>query len=169
MKKFLGSVTFLVLCASTAFADISFTVVGKIVDIQPVFTRVNQQVPQQQCHNENRVISHGGSGANTAAGAVIGGVIGNQFGGGDGKTAMTILGAILGADTANRNAGQKRVEQVTVCDTVYVNQSGNVVNEYDIIYEVNGQYITSRVNSAQGERARVGRSQSFRVTYQPVN
>ena len=163
--NFLTIATMLAL-STPAFAD---SVNG---NVQDHYKTVIDQAPYivEICKDVN--VSNG-PGPNDTGGAIlgglIGGVLGNQFGKGDGKTAMTILGAILGADTANRNAGQKRVEQVTVCDTVYVNQSGNVVNEYDIIYEVNGQYITSRVNSAQGERARVGRSQSFRVTYQPVN
>ena len=33
------------------------------------------------------------------AGAIIGGVIGNQFGKGKGNDAATVLGAIIGADT----------------------------------------------------------------------
>lgn len=37
------------------------------------------------------------------AGAIIGGIIGNQFGSGNGKDAMTVLGAIAGADAATRN------------------------------------------------------------------
>ena len=39
----------------------------------------------------------------TLFGALIGGAIGNQFGGGKGKDAATILGAIVGADVANKN------------------------------------------------------------------
>ena len=42
------------------------------------------------------------------AGAIIGGVIGNQFGEGKGKDAMTILGAIAGADAANKK-GNKQI------------------------------------------------------------
>ena len=37
------------------------------------------------------------------AGALLGGLIGNQFGEGKGKDAMTVLGAIAGADAASRN------------------------------------------------------------------
>ena len=39
----------------------------------------------------------------TLFGALIGGAIGNQFGGGKGKDAATVLGAIVGADIANKN------------------------------------------------------------------
>ena len=39
------------------------------------------------------------------AGGALGGVIGNQLGGGDGRTAMTVLGAGAGAYTGSRAAG----------------------------------------------------------------
>ena len=42
-----------------------------------------------------------GSATNEIIGAIFGGVIGNQFGGGDGKDAMTLAGIILGASLAH--------------------------------------------------------------------
>lgn len=166
MKKFLASVAVVLASSSMVFADATYDVKGKIVDIQPIYTKVSQQVPTEQCHVEDRYVG-GGSTADTAAGAIIGGAIGNQFGNGEGKAAMTVLGAILGANAANRNAG--RVERVTVCDTVYAEQASTVINEYDITYDVDGVYIITRVNSAQGERARIGQRQMFRVTYHALN
>lgn len=41
------------------------------------------------------------------AGAVIGGVIGNQFGGGDGKKLLTLGGALAGGSVANRLADRR--------------------------------------------------------------
>ena len=41
-------------------------------------------------------------GIGTVAGGVVGGVLGNQVGGGNGKTAMTVLGAAGGAYAGNR-------------------------------------------------------------------
>jgi len=50
------------------------------------------------------------SGWKTFGGALIGGVIGNQFGGGSGRDAATILGAVLGGSIANnRNNQPKKV------------------------------------------------------------
>ncbi|ALM85584.1 glycine zipper 2TM domain-containing protein [Bordetella sp. N] len=48
----------------------------------------------------------------TVAGGVVGGVVGNQFGGGGGKTALTVLGAVGGALAGReieRNINQKTV------------------------------------------------------------
>ena len=55
-------------------------------------------------------------------GAIIGGILGNQVGGGKGKDAATILGAILGADFANKKGGQQKIvgyKQVEQCEVTY--------------------------------------------------
>lgn len=54
-----------------------------------------------------------GSGLGAVAGAVLGGVLGNQVGGGDGKTAATVLG-VFGGSIAG-NAVEKQMKK----DTVY--------------------------------------------------
>jgi uncharacterized protein YcfJ len=56
-------------------------------------------------------------------GAIIGGAIGNQFGAGSGKDAMTVLGAIAGADVAGRQMdrgsnGVVGYRQQEVCNNV---------------------------------------------------
>jgi|GEM_PF-414704 len=51
-------------------------------------------------------------GIGTVAGGLIGGVLGNQVGGGNGKTAMTVLGAAGGAYAGN--AVEKNMKKVTV-------------------------------------------------------
>jgi outer membrane lipoprotein SlyB len=47
-----------------------------------------------------------GSGVGAAGGAVVGGLLGNQVGGGRGKDAMTVVGAIGGAVAGNQIEGQ---------------------------------------------------------------
>ena len=51
-------------------------------------------------------------GIGTVAGGVLGGVLGNQVGGGNGKTAMTVLGAAGGAYAGN--TVEKNMKKVTV-------------------------------------------------------
>ncbi len=58
-----------------------------------------------------------GSGGGAVAGGIVGGALGHQFGGGSGKTAMTILGAAGGAYAGNeieKNAKSKIVYRITV-------------------------------------------------------
>jgi outer membrane lipoprotein SlyB len=49
-----------------------------------------------------------GSGVGAAGGAVVGGLLGNQIGGGHGKEAMTVVGAIGGAVVGNQIEGKVR-------------------------------------------------------------
>lgn len=51
-------------------------------------------------------------GLGTVAGGVVGGLLGNQMGGGNGKTAMTVLGVAGGALAGN--AIEKNIKKVTV-------------------------------------------------------
>ena len=53
-------------------------------------------------------------GLGTVAGGVVGGLLGNQMGGGNGKTAMTVLGVAGGAFAGNQI--EKNMKKVTVYD-----------------------------------------------------
>ncbi|HET7300324.1 MAG TPA: glycine zipper 2TM domain-containing protein, partial [Oleiagrimonas sp.] len=67
---------------------------------------VNKQVcktvnhPRQECHNEavtvHKPVKDEHQIAGTAIGAVVGGALGNQIGGGDGKKLATVAGAVAG-------------------------------------------------------------------------
>jgi outer membrane lipoprotein SlyB len=71
--------------------------------------------PAPVCQNcgvvaSTRAINTGGdgSGLGAAGGAVVGGLLGNQVGGGHGKQAMTVVGAIGGAFAGNQIEKQAR-------------------------------------------------------------
>jgi uncharacterized protein YcfJ len=67
------------------------TIRATVTDVQPMYEHHYVDYVTQVCgtyYKEDHSLE----------GAIIGGVIGNQFGEGDGKTAMTVLGAIIGAD-----------------------------------------------------------------------
>ena len=80
---------------------------AKVVDVQPLTTRVRVSTPQRECWDETRyderamVRRSGGMAAQVAGstllGAVIGAVIGNQIGHGHGRKAATAGGAVIGA------------------------------------------------------------------------
>ena len=65
-----------------------------------------------------------GSGLGVAGGAVAGGLLGHQVGGGNGKTAMTVLGAVGGAFAGNEI--EKRVRATTVYDVKVRMEDGSV-------------------------------------------
>lgn len=68
----------------------------------------------QHCwYEDNPNYTPQGETTNRITGAIVGGAIGNQFGKGDGKTAMTAVGALVGAAVAHES------EQIRRCETRY--------------------------------------------------
>jgi outer membrane lipoprotein SlyB len=65
-------------------------------------------------------------GLGTVAGGVVGGLLGNQVGGGNGKTAMTVLGAAGGAFAGNQI--EKNMNKVTVYEIRVRMDDGSVRN-----------------------------------------
>lgn len=57
--------------------------------------------------SKEELIEDKNSGWKTFGGALVGGVIGNQFGGGSGRDIATILGAVVGGSVANNNSQAK--------------------------------------------------------------
>ena len=74
------------------------------------------------------------NGAATVAGAVVGGVVGNQFGHGGGRAAATILGAIGGAAIGN-NLSRNTAPSYSYTGPVYrvtVQTDSGVYRSYDV-------------------------------------
>lgn len=65
-----------------------------------------------------------GSGLGVAGGAVAGGLLGHQVGGGNGKTAMTVIGAVGGAFAGNEI--EKRARATTVYDVTVRMEDGTL-------------------------------------------
>ena len=82
------------------------------------YKNVIQQTPYRVEVCQDRVQHSGdGSATNELVGALFGGAIGNSFGKGDGKDAMTLFGAIMGASLAHDDELAKGpTRTVTVCD-----------------------------------------------------
>ena len=82
------------------------------------YKNVIQQTPYRVEVCQDRVQHSGdGSATNELVGALFGGAIGNSFGKGDGKDAMTLFGALMGASLAHDDQIAKGpTRTVTVCD-----------------------------------------------------
>ena len=79
----------------------------------------------------------------TIFGAIIGGAIGNQFGGGKGKDAATILGAIVGADVANKNSNKPgSVQRQCQIETRYEERRREVYSHSTVTFSTEGKKYT---------------------------
>jgi uncharacterized protein YcfJ len=117
--------------ATSAQADTKY-VRATVIGVEPLYETVEVSVPVRECYSV-KVPGSRPSTADVAAGAIIGGVIGNQFGGGSGKDAMTTLGMILGADVANKQGGTRTEQQ---CVTNYTTSYEEEITGYLVTYKV---------------------------------
>ncbi|MBL0689607.1 MAG: glycine zipper 2TM domain-containing protein, partial [Pseudoalteromonas sp.] len=88
----------------------------------PTFAKYerNKAVPVQQVLfgkvksvrtiTEQQLVQDKSNGWKTFGGALLGGVIGNQFGGGSGRTVATILGSVIGGNVAHNQQQTQRYE-----------------------------------------------------------
>ena len=93
------------LCTALIISSPSFAAYerNKAVPVQQVLFGNVQSVRNI---TEQELVQDKNSGWKTFGGALLGGVIGNQFGGGSDRTAATILGSVIGGSVAhNRQQG----------------------------------------------------------------
>ncbi len=98
--------------------------------------------------DENKILG-------TVAGAVVGGVLGHQVGGGRGKDLATVAGAVGGAYAGRKIQGsqQQKKAQPKVekrCETV-TDTSEKLVG-YDVKYSLDGKEGTVRMHRKPGDR-----------------
>jgi len=123
MKIILKSVVVIpfFIASQLAFAG-SFVDSATVTSVEKVYKQYMVEEPYQDCYIKETLQQSGdGSATNEIMGAILGGAIGNQFGEGDGKDAMTLAGIFLGASIANdaekaNSTGQVVVSQ-EVCET----------------------------------------------------
>ncbi|WDE13090.1 glycine zipper 2TM domain-containing protein [Thalassomonas haliotis] len=84
--------------------------------------------------SEQELIQDQNHGWKVFGGALIGGVIGNQFGSGSGRTAATILGALLGGSVAGENNPEYTSRTLALVELMIRTEDNKeymVVQDYD--------------------------------------
>jgi uncharacterized protein YcfJ len=148
------------LVGSSALAD-TIVVQGEVVSTNPVRSYITESVPQQVCQNVQVTQQYRQD--NQVAGAVIGAIIGNQFGSGSGKDAMTVLGAIVGADQGRKNSHVRTETTNHVeCYVEWVTVQTHHRHGFETVIYDGSQYFTFHTN----ERFRYGDYVSFHVQIQ---
>ena len=138
MKKLIALFTIAVSTATMAATPIDR---GVVTD---TYKTVIKQIPYRVEVCQDRVQPAGdGSATNELVGALFGGAIGNQFGNGDGKDAMTLFGALMGASLAHDEelANNPGTRTVTVCDvqTRYEESVSKVYSHSTLSFRANGK------------------------------
>ncbi|MGI9220076.1 MAG: glycine zipper 2TM domain-containing protein [Woeseiaceae bacterium] len=139
---------------------------AKVVSVTPIVRYVTVKTPVKECWEDveyytvnNRPPNEG---IRTLTGALLGGVIGHQFGGGSGNDAATAAGVVIGATVGNQSAYRKGnygpvqySRPVTRCETQYRKQQEKRIDGYDVVYRYHGQKYLTRMPNQPGKKIRI--------------
>jgi uncharacterized protein YcfJ len=130
----------------------------------PVYREVRVREPREVCREEpvtERTVYRGHSDPGAVLfGAMVGGVIGHQFGGGSGSDVATAAGALIGANHAAAHTYRSgRVVERTVyetrCERVREARYERVLDGYDVTYRLHGRTYHTFTEHHPGPRIRV--------------
>jgi len=141
---------------------------ARVIDVQPLTTRVRVSTPQRECWDETRYDDRGNgplprsSAGGAVLGGVIGAVIGHQIGHGSGRRAATAAGAVIGAAVGSKQAdrrgyGSAPPQEYTTqrCETRYHDEYQERTDGYRVTYVYNGRRQVTELPYRPGDRIRV--------------
>lgn len=146
---------------------------ARVISSEPIIRYVTVRTPVRECYDDVEYYSverrAPGEGAATLFGAVVGGVVGHQFGSGRGNDAATLAGSLIGAAVGNSAArnrhGREVVEYsrpVKRCSTSIHERQEERIDGYRVTYRYKGQKYRTTMPYDPGRELRV------RVDVRPV-
>jgi uncharacterized protein YcfJ len=131
---------------------------ARVVGVEPLVRYVTVDRPRERCWDEivREPVRPFGVVGQTAAGSIVGAAIGRQFGSGNDRDTLTVLGAIAGGAVAHRRAVVNQsyaTRDVTVqrCEVVNDRVREEIVDGYLVTYRLEGQRYTMRTDRHPGD------------------
>ena len=128
-------------------------VYATITSVNPNYKEITTSRPQQVCRTENvpvygKVKGSGATGLEVLGGAIIGGLFGKALTDKDeGAAAGAVVGGVVAAEAGRADRTEiVGYTQKEVCSTQYVNRVENIVDNYTIYYQWQGQYSSTVVD-----------------------
>jgi uncharacterized protein YcfJ len=155
-----GLISAAALLAISGAANAAVYDYAKVVSSQPIVRTVTVRTPVRECWQETQYYSRyerrRDSSGRALAGAVIGGVIGHQFGSGRGKDAATVAGSMIGAAIGHGPVRRVDVaEPIERCATRYENRLEERIDGYQVLYRYHGQTYSTRMPYDPGKKIKV--------------
>ena len=110
--------------------------VGQVISREAVYQQI--AVPRQTCSQMPVAVQNPTSGGGALMGAIAGGAVGSQIGGGSGQALATMIGVVGGSIMGDRieNPGTQ-VQNQTTCTTQNIME--NRLVGYNVVYEYAGK------------------------------
>ena len=166
-KRLLALAIALPLSLGVAAADDMRHAKARVVAVEPIYATVIVERPVTSCRTEyvERVVASPSVAGPTLAGAIVGAAIGRQFGGGSGRDALTVIGAVAGSSVAHERAlrrsgagGMTLVrEPVERCTTEYRRHAERQVTAYWVEYRHRGRHYRVLSHDHPGAEIRIAR------------
>jgi uncharacterized protein YcfJ len=133
---------------------------ARVVSAIPVYEMVRYPVDEQVCWEEQVWRPQPHTVAPTILGAIVGGVVGHQFGGGSGKTALTVAGAAVGGTIGykvaeHHSSGGPYSAAHTRCEIQRNWRTEERIAAWDVAYRYRGQIYHTRTLEEPGKKIRV--------------
>lgn len=136
---------------------------AQVVSATPIIERVRHVEPVQVCREEVQAVAPASRTVATVAGGLLGAVIGNQFGSGDGRSAATIAGAVIGGALASNAARREAYDDygpqpVRVAQRCHVREEvryAEHVRAWRVTYRYQGRNYVTELPYDPGPRMRV--------------
>jgi uncharacterized protein YcfJ len=133
-----------------------------VVEAEPIIRIIRRPVGEEVCWQEEvyREVPERRAKAPVVFGALLGGLIGNQFGSGHGRDAMTFAGVALGSAIAKDNQRRNNPQHfyASLEDRCGINtewQETKQIIGWDVVYEYQGETYVTRMQNEPGERIQV--------------
>jgi uncharacterized protein YcfJ len=134
-----------------------------VLRVDPIYDQDVSSAPQQECYEEQVFVAadDGKRSVVTVFGAIIGGLIGNRVGKGDGRKAATAAGAVAGGVVGNNlavesdNRNEPKYTTQRHCRSIGATASERHVVAYEVEYRYRGEVYASRLAYDPGDRMRV--------------
>jgi uncharacterized protein YcfJ len=142
-----------------------------VLRVDPVYDDAAPSAPHEECYEEQVLEQpqaaepdNGKRAGATVLGAIIGGIIGNRFGKGDGRKAATAAGAVAGGVVGNNVAAGQEAGTASPppkyttqrrCHQIDGPGAQRRVAAYDVEYRYRGEVYSTRLSYDPGNRMRV--------------
>jgi len=133
-----------------------------VVEAEPVIRIIRRPVNEEVCWQEEvyREVPERRAKAPVVFGALLGGLIGNQFGSGHGRDAMTFAGVALGSAIAKDNQRRANPQHfyASLEDRCGINTQWTETEQiigWDVVYEYQGATYVTRMQDEPGDRIQV--------------
>lgn len=131
---------------------------ARVTDVTPIYQDIQVRRPRTECWEETVAYPGPGSAAGTVIGGLIGAAIGREAGHHRrGRNGRTLAGAAVGAAIGHEvsRAGKTRYGTEQRCQVVDEFITERELVGYDVRYRYNGRHYLTRTDQHPGDRIRV--------------